>query len=77
MDISKYKYKLIKVPNKQPIEHIVLSSSCYEIEGLTLRIWFSNTLEMAMPCSVFSFAITVRLLISYLEFIVRSSREFL
>lgn len=32
---------------------------------------------MAIACSVFSFAMTVRLLISYLEFMAKSSREFL
>ena len=40
-------------------------------------MWFFNASEIASACSVFSFAITVKLLISYLEFIVRSSKAFL
>ena len=41
----------------------------------TDRMWFSRTLAMAMACSVFSLAITVRLLIWNLSLVMRSSRE--
>lgn len=43
----------------------------------TVRMWFSNTREMAIACSVFSFAMTVKLLIWNLSLVVRSSKEFL
>lgn len=53
-------------------------NSCKEnILVLTFLIWFSNTRDMANACSVFSFAMIVRLLISYLELRVKSSRAFL
>lgn len=42
---------------------------------LTVLMCFSKTLDMAAACSVFSFAMTVRLLISYRELIVKSSSE--
>ena len=46
-----------------------------DLAKLTVLIWLSRVFEMACACSVFSFAMMVRLLISYLLFIWRSLRD--
>ena len=47
---------------------------CRSFQILTCFMWFSNSLDIACACSVFSFAMTVRLLISGLLLTLRSSR---
>ena len=42
-----------------------------DVSELTVRMWFSSSLEIACACSVFSFAMTVKVLISALLFILR------
>jgi Na+/melibiose symporter-like transporter len=57
----------MKKINKGDIEWTAMTWMTKEREkrekAPTVRMWFSKTRDIAMACSVFSFAMTVRLLI--------------